>query len=77
MYPRPNINSPDNMLKPCTLPKCSDPNETWQPLVKKLYAKVHGDYDAIQGGNSGETVEDMIGGVSVMLTITAFEDTLA
>jgi hypothetical protein len=47
--------------------KCQDQNETWLPLLEKAYAKVHGDYNAIQGGDSGEAVEDMTGGVTVTL----------
>jgi hypothetical protein len=47
--------------------KCADQNETWLPLLEKAYAKVHGDYDAIQGGDSGEAVEDMTGGVTTTL----------
>lgn len=43
---------------------CADPNETWLPLLEKAYAKVHGDYDAIAGGWSGEAVEDLTGGVT-------------
>jgi hypothetical protein len=43
---------------------CSDQNETWLPLLEKAYAKVHGDYDAISGGYSGEGVEDLTGGVT-------------
>lgn len=44
--------------------QCADPNEIWLPLLEKAYAKIHGDYDAIRGGDSGEAVEDMTGGVS-------------
>jgi hypothetical protein len=47
--------------------KCSHANEIWLPLLEKAYAKVHGDYDAIQGGDSGEAVEDMTGGVTTAL----------
>ena len=36
-------------------------------MMEKAYAKIHGDYDAIQGGDSGEAVEDMTGGVSVTI----------
>lgn len=47
---------------------CSDPNETWLPLMEKAYAKIHGDYDAISGGWSGEAVEDMTGGVTTTIS---------
>lgn len=47
--------------------KCFDPNETWLPLMEKAYAKVHGDYNAISGGWSGEGVEDMTGGVTTTI----------
>ncbi|KAF3041876.1 hypothetical protein E8E12_003376 [Didymella heteroderae] len=43
---------------------CAHENETWLPLLEKAYAKVHGDYDAISGGISGEAVEDLTGGVT-------------
>ncbi|KAF2786476.1 cysteine proteinase [Melanomma pulvis-pyrius CBS 109.77] len=43
---------------------CADQNETWLPLLEKAFAKVHGDYDSISGGISGEAVEDLTGGVT-------------
>ncbi|CAN9175119.1 unnamed protein product [Alternaria alternata] len=46
---------------------CADENETWLPLLEKAYAKVHGDYDSIAGGWSGEAVEDLTGGVTTKI----------
>jgi hypothetical protein len=46
---------------------CSHENETWLPLLEKAYAKVHGDYNAISGGWSGEAVEDLTGGVTTKI----------
>ena len=44
--------------------QCSDPNETWLPLLEKAYAKSHGDFMAIEGGFVGEGIEDLTGGVT-------------
>ncbi|KAJ0396233.1 hypothetical protein ATCC90586_006167 [Pythium insidiosum] len=44
--------------------KCADSNETWLPLLEKAYAKAHGDYSSIEGGFTGEGVEDLTGGVT-------------
>ncbi|KAK3699315.1 hypothetical protein LTR37_016467 [Vermiconidia calcicola] len=42
-------------------------NETWLPLIEKAYAKAHGDYYAIEGGFASEGIEDLTGGVGVVL----------
>ncbi|KAI8941511.1 hypothetical protein NX059_002727 [Plenodomus lindquistii] len=46
---------------------CADENETWLPLLEKAFAKIHGDYDALAGGWSGEAVEDLTGGVTTKI----------
>ncbi|PWW77978.1 cysteine proteinase [Tuber magnatum] len=50
--------------KALSFAKCEDKNETWLPLLEKAYAKAHGDYGAIEGGWTGEAVEDLTGGVT-------------
>jgi hypothetical protein len=47
---------------------CKDSNETWLPLLEKAYAKVHGDYQAIEGGFPGEGVEDLTGGIATYIS---------
>ncbi|RDW71541.1 putative calpain family cysteine protease protein [Coleophoma cylindrospora] len=47
--------------------QCKDQNETWLPLMEKAYAKAHGDYAAIEGGFTGEGLEDLTGGVTTEL----------
>jgi hypothetical protein len=37
--------------------------ETWVPLIEKAYAKLHGDYAALNGGLARQAIEDLTGGV--------------
>ncbi|KAI9808877.1 MAG: hypothetical protein M1827_007152 [Pycnora praestabilis] len=47
--------------------QCASKNETWLPLLEKAYAKAHGDFEAINGGFTGEAIEDLTGGVTTEL----------
>ena len=44
--------------------KCADANEYWVPLLEKAYAKIHGSYEAIDGGSMAQALVDLTGGIS-------------
>ena len=52
---------------------CADHNEFWVPLMEKAYAKLHGNYEMLNGGQMTESLVDLTGGVSQKFHLRAPE----
>ncbi|XP_050697521.1 calpain-A-like isoform X2 [Eriocheir sinensis] len=44
--------------------RSTDPNEFWVALLEKAYAKLHGSYEAMEGGQSMDAMVDLTGGLA-------------
>ncbi|KAF6743625.1 hypothetical protein DFP72DRAFT_1177801 [Ephemerocybe angulata] len=53
--------------KALTFAKSGSEGETWVPLIEKAYAKLYGNFSHLDGGWTGEAIEDLTGGVATLV----------
>ncbi|XP_064097877.1 calpain-A-like isoform X1 [Macrobrachium nipponense] len=54
--------------------RSSDPTEFWVAILEKAYAKLHGSYEAMEGGQSMDAMVDLTGGLAERYDMEDTED---
>jgi len=53
---------------------CTHPDEFWLPLLEKAFAKLLGNYQALEGGHAGTALAYLTGGIAERLLIKHCKD---
>ncbi|PVD31487.1 hypothetical protein C0Q70_06899 [Pomacea canaliculata] len=54
----------------------SDPREYWVALIEKAYAKLHGSYEAVEGGITMDALVDLTGGLAERYDVKEYDPTI-